>query len=77
MNGKSIEKFPLAAELLEKCEPEYETVSGWGDPISEVRDSAELPKQVMEFVALIERDVGVPVEIISVGPEPEATMMIN
>ena len=75
LNGKSIEKFPLAAELLEKCEPEYETVSGWGDPISEVRDSAELPKQVMEFVALIERDVGVPVEIISVGPEPEATMM--
>lgn len=75
LNGKSIQKFPLAAELLEKCEPEYETVSGWGDPISEVRDPAELPEPVMEFVALIERDVNVPIEIVSVGPEPEATMM--
>ena len=74
LNGKSIEKFPLSSELLELCEPEYETVSGWHERISEVRDSAELPERVMEFVELIERDVNVPVEIISVGPEPEATM---
>ena len=75
LDGKSIEKFPLSAELLEQCKPEYETVSGWQELISEVRDLAELPSRVMEYIALIEREVNVPVEIVSVGPEPEATMM--
>ncbi len=75
LNGESIEQFPLSAELLERCEPEYETVSGWQEQISEVREQRGLPGRVMEFIELIERDVNVPVEIISVGPEPEATMM--
>ena len=73
--GESIESFPLSADVLEGCEPEYETVPGWREPISEIRDLADLPTRVMEYIALIEREVGVPIEIVSVGPEPEATMM--
>ncbi|MEE8592751.1 MAG: adenylosuccinate synthase [Candidatus Bipolaricaulota bacterium] len=73
--GESIESFPLSADVLEGCEPEYETVPGWREPISEIRDLADLPTRVMEYIAFIEREVGVPIEIVSVGPEPEATMM--
>lgn len=75
LDGRSIQKFPLSAEVLERCEPEYEVVEGWSEEISEVRDLAALPKQVTDYIAFIEREVGVPVEIVSVGPEPEATMM--
>lgn len=75
LDGESIQTLPLSAEVLESCEPEYETVPGWQEPISEVRDLSGLPNQVMEYIAFIEREVGVPIEIISVGPEPEATMM--
>ena len=75
LDGQSITKFPLSAELLERCEPEYETVTGWQEQISQVRDVSELPKRVMEFIELVESDVKVPIEIVSVGPEPEATMM--
>lgn len=75
LDGRSIQKFPLSAEVLERCEPEYEVVEGWSEAISEVRDLAALPKQVTDYIAFIEREVGVPVEIVSVGPEPEATMM--
>jgi len=75
LDGKSIEKFPLSAELLEQCEPEYETIAGWQELISGVRDLTELPSRVMEYIELIEREVNVSVEIVSVGPEPEATMM--
>ena len=73
--GESIESFPLSADVLEGCEPEYETVPGRREPISEIRDLADLPTRVMEYIAFIEREVGVPIEIVSVGPEPEATMM--
>ena len=77
LDGRSIESFPLSAEVLERCEPDYDVMSGWSEPISEVRDLAGLPTQVMDYIAFIEREVGVPVEIVSVGPEPEATMMVG
>lgn len=75
LDGQTIETFPLSAELLERCEPQYETVLGWSERISEIRDVDELPERVMAFIQLIEKDVEVPIEIISVGPEPEATMV--
>lgn len=75
LDGKTTETFPLAAERLEQCEPEYETVAGWHEQISGIRDHHDLPKTVMDFIHLIEKDVNVPIQIISVGPEPEATMM--
>jgi len=75
LKGKTIHDFPLSADRLESCEPEYETVPGWQEPISEVRDLSGLPSQVMDYIAFIECEVGVPIEIVSVGPEPEATMM--
>lgn len=74
LDDQSTERFPLSAELLERCEPEYETMAGWGEQISQVRDVSELPKRVLEFIELVESDVKVPIEIVSVGPEPEATM---
>ena len=75
LDGESIETFPMSADVLEGCEPEYETVQGWREPISEIRELADLPSQVMRYITFIEREVGVPIEIVSVGPEPEATMM--
>jgi len=65
LDGQSITKFPLSAELLERCEPEYETVTGWQEQISQIRDVSELPKHVMEFIELVENDVKVPIEIVS------------
>lgn len=75
LDGESIESFPMSADVLEGCEPEYETVPGWREPISGIRELADLPTQVMRYITFIEREVGVPIEIVSVGPEPEATMM--
>jgi len=63
LNGESIEQFPLSAEVLEQCEPEYETVSGWQEQISEVREQRGLPGRVMEFIELIE---GIPAAIIEI-----------
>jgi adenylosuccinate synthase len=74
LDGRPSERFPLSAELLARCEPEYETLPGWTETLSGIRDTSELPKRVMEYIELIEREVGVPIEIVSVGPEPEATM---
>jgi len=74
-DGERIDRFPTSADVLERCEPVYESLPGWKTPIAEVRDWLDQPSQVSDYVAFIEREVGVPIRIVSVGPEPEATMM--
>ncbi len=74
-DGQRIDRFPASADVLERCEPVYESLPGWKTPIAEVRDWLDQPSQVGDYVAFIEREVGVPIRIVSVGPEPEATMM--
>ena len=75
VGGNVIRSFPRSAEVLEHCEPEYVTVPGWRESIASVRNVADLPDSLMSYVALIEREVGVPIEILSVGPEPDATLL--
>ncbi|MBU1050105.1 adenylosuccinate synthase [Candidatus Bipolaricaulota bacterium] len=77
LGGQLTDKFPLSAEVLERCEPEYDVVAGWDEPISQIRDESELPESVLAYIRLIERAVNVPIEVISVGPGPEATMVRN
>ena len=74
LEDSAISRFPLSAEILERCEPEYISIPGWEDDISDVRNLNDLPAAVLEYIVFIEREVGVPITLVSVGPEPEATM---
>jgi len=74
--GAVLDAFPTSAEVLDQCDPIYETVQGWSEDISGVRHRDELPASVLRYIAAIEEFVGVPVELISVGPEAEATMSL-
>jgi len=77
LNGKEVDRFPTAAEVLEECEPIYEIHPGWENPLSEVRTFEELPANARAYIARIEQLAGVPVEMVSVGPAPEETIEIG
>ncbi len=62
----------LPYTLDEDLEPVYKEFKGWKKDISKCRTSSELPKELMEFVDFIETETGVPVKMISVGPDREA-----
>lgn len=57
---------------LQGCEPEYIELDGWMTPIQTVREFKKLPAQAQTYVHKVEELVGVPISIISVGPEREA-----
>ena len=59
---------------LEKVEPVYKTVDGWGEDISKASSFDELPANAQNYVKMIEDAVGIPVKWIGVGPEREATI---
>ena len=74
LGGREVDRFPLSGEVLEGCEPVYETLPGWQESIEGIDAIGDLPDAAAAYVAYVEEAVGAPVEIVSTGPEPEATI---
>ncbi len=62
------------AEFMEKAEPVYETLPGWSRSTKEVRRFQDLPENARGYVRKIESLVDLPIDIVSVGPDREATI---
>ena len=75
IDGKRTEEFPMTLGELERAEPEYESHPGWSEDLRELRRFEDLPRNARDYVARIEQLVGVPVELISVGPERDETIV--
>ncbi len=67
--NKLLKEFVPVSNILEQCEPVYEELEGWKEDISDIKSYADLPVNVRHYVEKIEQLSGVPVEIVSVGPE--------
>jgi adenylosuccinate synthase len=76
-NGKSVENFPASLKVLSECTPVYETLPGWQEDISGVRDFASLPANTKNYLKRIEELSGVPINILSVGPGREETILLR
>jgi adenylosuccinate synthase len=69
--GKRIERFPSELGVLSECKPVYEEHRGWTEDITGARKFADLPKAARDYVMEMERLLGAPARIVSVGPERE------
>ena len=67
--GDRHDDFPLQQRVLYDCEPVYEDLPGWNVPVDEARTFNDLPKEAQQYVEFVEELAGVPVTMISVGPE--------
>jgi adenylosuccinate synthase len=82
-NGKIINEFPTSLKILEKCEPFYEEMDGWPKFSEEEWEKIAkkgynaLPKQLKNYLKTIERIGGVPIYLISIGPERESTINLK
>ena len=73
IEGQRIADFP--AFELEQAVPVYDTLPGFAGDITGARRFADLPRQAQEYVLALERHVGVPVRMISVGPGREQVIL--
>ena len=74
LEGREIDRFPFSGEVLEGCEAVYETLPGWKESLEGIHVIDDLPDGAATYVAYVEEAVGAPIEIVSIGPEPEATI---
>ena len=75
VDGKKYDILPTADSVfLEKAKPIYKTISGWKKPTTNVRSFADLPLKAQQYIKKLETLTQVAIELVSVGPEREATM---
>jgi adenylosuccinate synthase len=75
IDGRVIDEWPLSAAQLERAVPVYETFAGWDADLGSCRSMAELPGAALDYVAAIEARAGVPISIVSLGPERSQTIV--
>jgi len=73
--GQRLDYFRADMEVLAEVEPIYETLQGWNGNISGCRSFEELPKEAQQYVKTLEKLMGVPIKIVSVGPDRNATLI--
>ncbi|MBT9319025.1 adenylosuccinate synthase [Actinobacillus pleuropneumoniae] len=76
-NGEIVEYAPMAAKDWEGVEPIYETMPGWSENTFRVTKREELPQAALDYIKRIEELVGVPVDILSTGPDRVETMILR
>jgi adenylosuccinate synthase len=77
IDGQVSEILPVGAEELERCAPVYEEMPGWQESTVGVRQHDKLPRAARDYLARVEKLSGVPIDLISTGPERDETIVLR
>jgi adenylosuccinate synthase len=75
LDGREIEDMPPTVRQIEKVEPVYECVPGWGVSTFGISHYEELPQKAKDYLAFLEKQTGVEIGSISTGPERDQTIV--
>ena len=73
--GKKINYFPF--ELTPGLKPVYKDLPGWNTDLTGIRTYDEFPPELKNYIRFIEEETGIPVTIVSVGPDREQTILLE
>ncbi|MDO8433488.1 MAG: adenylosuccinate synthase [Candidatus Binatus sp.] len=77
IKGKHYDRIPPSHRMLINAKPIFEEMPGWHESPASARSLAELPAKVRNYVDRIAELVGVPIAMIGVGKEREATIVVR
>ena len=73
-DGTETDEFPAHQSDFHHCEPIYETLPGWQEPLDGIEDLAALPEAARGYVEFVERTIGVDVCLIGTGADRERVL---
>jgi adenylosuccinate synthase len=76
-DGRRLTTLPASSVQLNQVKPVYEEVEGWRAPTNRCRTWDDLPAQAQEYIRYIERLIGIPIDIVSVGPERDQAIIVH
>ena len=68
IDGEVTKDFPVTAKLA-KAKPVYEVLPGWECDIRGIKEYDKLPENCKKYIEFIEKEIGVPIKMVSNGPE--------
>lgn len=72
--GEEIHHLPFNIEA-ENVTPVYTHFKGWKEDLTRFTESGDLPKELNEYIAFIEKETAVPITVVSVGPDRKQTIV--
>jgi adenylosuccinate synthase len=72
IDGKETKRLPF--DIDAPIDPIYKEFKGWQTDITKAKSENDLPKELMDYIHFIEKETGVPITIVSVGPNRDATV---
>ena len=77
IDGQAVDIFPVGAEDAARCVPVYEEMPGWKESTVGAKSLADLPATARAYIKRIEELVGVPVDMVSTGPDRVETIVLR
>ncbi|MBT8305117.1 MAG: adenylosuccinate synthase [Bacteroidia bacterium] len=71
--GETIWHLPYNIEE-DNISPIYTEFKGWKEDLTKMTDESELPKELNDYIAFLEKELGIPIKIVSVGPDRKQTI---
>ena len=76
LGKRKIDFFPANIEDVKKCKPIYKEFKGWNKIDKDVEKRSDLPKEAQKYLQYIEKELQVPIALVSVGPGRKETMEV-
>ncbi|MFM8768368.1 MAG: adenylosuccinate synthase [Rubrivivax sp.] len=77
LNGQLIDILPLDAYDIARCEPTYETFSGWSDSTAGLTRWSDLPAKARQYLERVQDMIGVSIDMVSTGPDRDHTIVLR
>ncbi len=77
IDGIETDNFPADSRMVDKCEPVYAQLEGWQEDISGCKSKSELPENARKYIEFIEKNLEIPVSLISVGADHDQTIIVH
>jgi adenylosuccinate synthase len=75
--GQNLSVAPVGADALAQCEPVYQSMPGWSETTRGITDYTKLPEAAQNYIIKLQELVGVPIDIISTGPDRDETIVLK
>ena len=75
-NGETIDYMPFDIVSV-TATPVYKEIDGWKEDLTQIREINEIPEKLMAYIKYLEKELGVPVKYLSVGPDRKQTLILS
>ena len=77
LDGQLIDILPLDADDIARCEPVFETFSGWTESSAGLTHWEDLPVKARQYLERVQEMIGVPIDMVSTGPDRDHTIVLR